>query len=123
ALTSTLLPYTTLFRSHGKGFAVVADEVRKLAKQVTTSVSEITNIVTNIQSETGEVVTSLSTGYNEVREGTKQIEKTGQNFANIDSSSQNMAHKITSISNNLKNIAEKRDGMNKLIQDIAYVSE
>src|SRR5699024_3043196 len=29
---------------HGKGFAVVADEVRKLAEEVTSSVSEITNI-------------------------------------------------------------------------------
>src|SRR5690606_15905484 len=36
---------------HGKGFAVVADEVRKLAEQVAFSVTDITNIVTNIQQE------------------------------------------------------------------------
>src|SRR5699024_2502454 len=41
---------------HGRGFAVVADEVRKLAEQVTSSVSEITSIVGNIQYETNEVV-------------------------------------------------------------------
>ncbi|MDY0395275.1 HAMP domain-containing methyl-accepting chemotaxis protein [Virgibacillus halophilus] len=48
---------------HGKGFAVVADEVRKLSEQVAASVEEITTIVTNIQQETDQVVTSLHTGY------------------------------------------------------------
>ena len=62
---------------HGKGFAVVADEVRKLAEQVSISVSEITTIVANIQTETNDVVSSLTKGYDEVKEGTMQIEKTG----------------------------------------------
>src|SRR5690625_7025814 len=37
---------------HGQGFAVVADEVRKLAEGVTDSVTDITQIDTNIQNET-----------------------------------------------------------------------
>ena len=65
---------------HGKGFAVVADEVRKLAEQVTDSVTEITNIVHNIQQETDVVVSTLNEGYTEVQEGISQIEKTGESF-------------------------------------------
>lgn len=108
---------------HGLGFSVVADEVRKLAEQVSSSVAEITNIVTHIHTETDQVVTSLNKGYDEVREGTEQIEKTGQNFKIIDRSISNMVDKIVSISNNLKDISQNSDQMNHLIQDIASVSE
>lgn len=38
----------------GRGFAVVADEVRKLAERTTKATSEISSIVTAIQSETGQ---------------------------------------------------------------------
>ncbi|MBP2240984.1 methyl-accepting chemotaxis protein [Cytobacillus eiseniae] len=51
---------------HGKGFAVVADEVRTLAEQVSISVSDITGIVSKIQSESGIVAESLKNGYEEV---------------------------------------------------------
>ena len=40
---------------HGQGFAVVADEVRQLAEQVSESVTDITNIVANIQNESSMV--------------------------------------------------------------------
>lgn len=108
---------------HGKGFAVVADEVRKLSEQVTSSVGEITSIVSTIQTETGVVVTSLSTGYNEVQEGTYQIEKTGENFNIINDSMTDMASKISTISTNLKEVAENSSQMNNLVEEIASVSE
>jgi len=108
---------------HGKGFAVVSNEIRKLADQVSVSVSEITSIVTNIQTGTDHVVSSLNKGYEEVKEGTEQIEKTGQNFEVINDSVSTMIEKIVSISTNLKNIANNSSHMNGLIQDIASVSE
>lgn len=108
---------------HGRGFAVVADEVRKLSEQVTSSVSEITAIVQNIQSETDVVVDSLNKGYAEVKEGTSQIKKTGESFEDINSSVSNMANKINLISNNLKEIANNSSDMNNLIEEIASVSE
>src|SRR5699024_11119690 len=48
---------------HGKGFAVVADEVRKLAEESSNSVTEITNIVVNIQNASTSVVNSLQQSY------------------------------------------------------------
>lgn len=108
---------------HGQGFAVVAHEVRKLAEQVASSVSEITEIVTNIQTETRHVVDSLNGGYKEVKEGTEQIEKTGQSFTTIDQSISEMAEKINMISTNLKDIVNNSNEMNSLIEEIASVSE
>lgn len=108
---------------HGLGFAVVADEVRKLAEQVSKSVSEITGIVTSIQTETNQVVGSLNKGYEEVKEGTDQIEKTGKSFEVINSSVSDMVDKMLTISNNLKNIAGDSTKMNHLIEEIASVSE
>src|SRR5699024_3070660 len=99
---------------HGKGFAVVADEVKKLSEQVSSSVGEITTIVSTIQSETKTVVTTLNSGYDEVQEGTKQIEATGQIFDIIDDSVTDMASKITSISNNLEEISTNSNEMNHL---------
>lgn len=108
---------------HGKGFAVVADEVRKLAEQVTSSVAEITGIVSTIQNETDHVVVSLNNGYSEVKEGTNQIEATGKSFETINESVSDMTTKIIAISNNLKGIATNSNDMNNLIEEIASVSE
>src|SRR5699024_1147604 len=65
---------------HGVGFAVVANEVRKLAEEVADSVTDITNIVNGIQSETSSVTTALEEGYKEVEIGTKNIAETGAIF-------------------------------------------
>ncbi|SFL61846.1 methyl-accepting chemotaxis protein [Gracilibacillus orientalis] len=107
----------------GKGFAVVADEVRKLAEQVSLSVTDITQIVNNIQQETGTVTESLQKGYKEVESGRNTIISTGKTFEGINSSLSEMANGIKYISGNLSDIAENSDDMNKSIEEIAAVSE
>lgn len=108
---------------HGKGFAVVADEVRKLAVQVTNSITEITGIVNNIQSETHSVVDSLNEGYAEVKEGIVQIEQTGESFQIIDKSISSMVTNVSEVAERLREIAENSEEMYSLIGDIAAVSE
>lgn len=107
----------------GKGFAVVADEVRKLAEQVSDSVTDITGIVDNIQSESSIVVDSLKTGYTEVEQGTIQIKTTGETFNKISSSVTDMVNNIQHISENLSDIAASSQEMNNSIEAIAAISE
>lgn len=108
---------------HGKGFAVVADEVRKLAEQVTNSITEITGIVNNIQTETHSVVDSLNEGYSEVKEGIVQIEQTGENFEIINGSISSMVTNVSEVAERLREISENSEHMYNLIGDIAAVSE
>jgi len=108
---------------HGKGFAVVANEVGQLAEQVGVSVTNITDIVSAIQSETNIVTESLQTGYKEVEAGSAQVRTTGETFDNINQALIEMADNIGSISTNLADIAEDSETMSSSIQEIAAVSE
>ncbi|MGY0692680.1 methyl-accepting chemotaxis protein [Virgibacillus sp. FSP13] len=108
---------------HGKGFAVVADEVRKLAEQVSTSVNDITGIVSTIQNESGVVADSLKEGYSEVEQGTLQIKTTSDTFYQISASIKEMVQNIRTVSANLSDIAANSQEMNGSIEEIASVTE
>lgn len=107
----------------GKGFAVVADEVRKLAEQVSSSVTDITDIVTKIQTESKMVAKSLKGGYAEVEKGTEQIANTGNTLNEITTSVTRMVEEITEVSENLTTLAANTQQMNNSIEEIASVSE
>lgn len=59
----------------GRGFAIVADEVRQLADRSAKALKEIEQIVLQIQSETGSVMTAMEEGTQQVIEGTKRAEQ------------------------------------------------
>lgn len=107
----------------GKGFAVVATEVRKLSEQVSDSVGEITTIVERILQGSNQVVDALQSSYEEVENGTNQIQITGQTFEKINDSVMMMVDKVQSISSNLQDLTENGDEMNKSIEEIAAVAE
>lgn len=59
----------------GRGFAIVADEVRQLADRAAKSSKEIEQIVLQIQSETGLVMTAMEEGTQQVIQGTRLAEQ------------------------------------------------
>lgn len=107
----------------GKGFAVVADEVRKLAEESSNSVTNITNIVDQIQSESSAVVASLKAGYQDVTNGTEQVSTTGETFEIIREAVSKTVKEINQLSDNLNDLAENNEQMNEGIQEIAAISE
>ncbi|MFK2825965.1 methyl-accepting chemotaxis protein [Bacillus sp. B190/17] len=108
---------------HGKGFAVVADEVRKLAEGVAVSVNDITQFVSNIQSESSVVAESLKTGYIEVEQGALQIKTTGETFNKISSAVTEMVNSIKVASENLSDIAANTQEMHGFVEEIASIAE
>lgn len=67
----------------GRGFAIVADEVRQLADKSAKSLKEIEQIVIQIQSDTGSVMTAMEEGTQQVIEGTKLAEQAKRSLLNI----------------------------------------
>ncbi|WP_017473721.1 methyl-accepting chemotaxis protein [Amphibacillus jilinensis] len=107
----------------GLGFAVVADEVRKLAEQVSESVTDITNIVMTIQSESKEVTGTLKQGYEEVAKGTVDIEATGERFKAIEQAISNMTSHVDTVISGLSQLADDTEQVNGSVQEIASISE
>lgn len=67
----------------GRGFAIVADEVRQLADRSAKALKEIEQIVRQIQSDTGSVMTAMEEGTQQVIEGTKLAEKAKRSLEDI----------------------------------------
>lgn len=108
---------------HGQGFGVVAEEVRKLADQVSYSVTDISQILSEIQNETKMVVNGLTAGYDEVQKGSQQITTTGETFLDIDSAISHIVQEIKEIANTLSNTNTSSKDMSETIQEMAAFSE
>ncbi|MEE9431289.1 MAG: methyl-accepting chemotaxis protein [Melioribacteraceae bacterium] len=82
---------------HGRGFAVVADEVRKLAERTTGATQEIAGMIQTIQSDTKDVVESISRGNEEVQNGKQLAEDVGEAINNIVSNANNVVDEINQV--------------------------
>lgn len=67
----------------GRGFAIVADEVRLLADRVAKALKEIEQIVRQIQTETGSVMTAMEEGTQQVIQGTHLAEEAKRSLEDI----------------------------------------
>lgn len=108
---------------HGKGFAVVADEVRKLAEQVSYSVKDISGIVGSIQSEAGQVMTTLRNGYEEVERGTLQVNLSNETYQEISNAIIELGITTKGIASKLTHIQSESKQIDNAIENIAAVTE
>jgi methyl-accepting chemotaxis protein len=89
---------------HGRGFAVVADEVSRLADRTTKATKEITAMITQIQQDTLEAVTSIREGSIEVAKGKELVTKAGQMLETIIAGAEN----VTSVSEQVAKASEEQ---------------
>ena len=101
---------------HGRGFAVVADEVRHLADQTKSSISTIHGLVQTSNQYTQELIQSLGTVTEEVKETSETSQKTYRDFESI----------IQAMNNNLqtnRNIQKQVESQHDALRDIDEVME
>ncbi len=67
----------------GRGFAIVADEVRQLADRIAKALKEIEQVVRQIQTETGSVMTAMEEGTQQVIQGTNLAEQAKNSLNDI----------------------------------------
>jgi methyl-accepting chemotaxis protein len=103
----------------GRGFAVVADEVRKLAERTSTATSEISEMISAIQSETSSAVTTMEKGSAEVSDGVALANQAGQSLQNINNSVKRVVEMIEQISESTRSQSEATNEITQRVEHIA----
>jgi methyl-accepting chemotaxis protein len=111
---------------HGRGFAVVADEVRKLAERTTNATSEIGDMIGEIQKDTNEAVNAMELGTEEVNNGIRLSDESGNALKEIIENTDKVLDKINQVaaaseeeSSTAEQISRSVEGINSVMQETA----
>ncbi|MBS0370088.1 MAG: methyl-accepting chemotaxis protein [Proteobacteria bacterium] len=107
----------------GRGFAVVADEVRKLAERTTSSVQEISQVVSAIQQGAVDAVNSMQSSRELVGQVVISARTAGESMGEIQASTQTMQGAIESISDALHEQRGASTELARNVENIAQMSE
>jgi twitching motility protein PilJ len=107
----------------GRGFAIVADEVRQLADRAAKASKEIEQIVLQIQSETGSVMTAMEEGTQQVIEGTKLAEQAKRSLEDIIQVSSQIDVLVRAITNSTVEQTETARSMAQVMQSVELTAQ
>ncbi|MBE9178861.1 HAMP domain-containing protein [Oculatella sp. LEGE 06141] len=107
---------------YGKGFATIALEVRKLAGQSAQAAQEIRTLITNIQTETREVVTTMAAGSQRVETGTQLVSESRQSLNKITAVSRQINEVVASIVQSTVVQSQMSETVTETMKDIAAIA-
>jgi twitching motility protein PilJ len=104
----------------GRGFAVVSDEVQSLAERSTEATKKIAELVTIIQNDTNDAVSSMEKATQQVISGAKVANTAGSALAEIETVSERLSGLVEQISDNA---AEQAKVVTNVAQSVSLVSD
>jgi twitching motility protein PilJ len=107
----------------GRGFAIVADEVRQLADRSAKSLKEIEQIVLQIQSETGSVMTAMEEGIQQVIDVTDKSEQSKRALEDIIEVSNRINTLVRSITADTVRQKENSSAVAQVMQSIELTAQ
>ena len=107
----------------GRGFAIVADEVRQLADRAAKASKEIEQIVLQIQSETGSVMTAMEEGTQQVIEGTRLAEQAKRSLDAIIQVSNRINTLVQSITSDTVEQTETSRAVAQVMQSVELTAQ
>jgi len=107
----------------GRGFAVVADEVRKLAERTGNATGEITAMISDIQNETANAVSSMNTGTRQAERGVDLAEQAAQSLSQVNSGSHDVRVRIEEIADAIREQSAATTDIAQNLERISVMSE
>jgi methyl-accepting chemotaxis protein len=107
----------------GRGFAVVAEEVRKLAEESQAAAKSISNLVTEIRSETERTVSVVESGAERGELGASTVAEARDAFTRIAASIEVVSERVGQVSAAVEQIAEGAAHVSNDIVEVATVAE
>ncbi|MEK4229225.1 globin-coupled sensor protein [Solibacillus sp. FSL H8-0538] len=107
----------------GKGFAVVAREVRKLSEETKKSVTNVSTLITSLNSQVGNLTKSLETITIAVTKGNDQLKETENDFKHILQTVGETKHQNNKIENELNYFVKVIDQLSQSFDQVALSAD